>query len=585
LRVFLDLMWWFRRHWLRYSAAALTLVLVDLIWLIPPQIVGRLVNDVQSHHLTQHMLILWLGVILACALSTYLLRFVWRWLLFGAAINLSTTLRERLFRHFTDQSVRFYNQRRVGDLMAHSTNDIQAIEETAMQGTMTLIDSITTGVLVIATMALTVSWQLTLVALLPMPIMAFATSRYGKWLDVTFDKAQAAFSDLNDRVQESISGTRVIKAFGQESVENRQFRELSEDVYAKNYAVAKIDALFEPTINIIVGVSFLLSIGVGGLLVARGDITLGGLTTFSMYLGQFVWPMLAFGWLFNIVERGHASYKRVTRLLATPVDVVDRPGAKNVAPTGDITWSIRTFSYPASARPALQDVNLTVARGATLGVVGRTGAGKTTLLRLLLREFDVTDGDIRIGDTSIYEVTQDGLRSCVAYVPQEHFLFSATIADNIAFGRPDADRAAVVEAAKIAAVHDDIRRFPNGYDTVVGERGVTLSGGQKQRISIARAMLLDAEILMLDDSLSAVDARTEAHILDELRARRQGRTTLIAAHRLSAVAHADVIVVIEDGRIVERGRHAQLIAQGGTYAAMHQRQQLEDLVLQGGINA
>ncbi len=585
MRVFLDLLWYFRRKKWRYIAAVSTLVLVALLNLIPPQIVGLVMDALQRKDLTVGHLVQWVGLILFVALSTYLLRYLWRWLLFGAALELSTILRTQLFAHFTKMSPQFYQTKRVGDLMAHATNDISAVEQTAMDGILTLVDSLTTGAVVVVTMISTISPTLTFVALLPMPIMAYATSRYGKMLHYRFDKAQAAFSDLNDRVQENISGMKVIKAFGQEEVEIENFISLSNDVVAKNYSVAKIDSLFDPTIQIIVGFSYFLSIVVGGYDVAHRQLSIGSLTTFSMYLGQLIWPMLAFGWLFNIVERGHASYDRIRTLLDMQEDISDREAALAVSLHGDISVHIAEFSYQPNLPARLQELSFTVKQGQTLGIVGRTGSGKTTLLRLFLREFDVAKGDIRIGEYSIYDVQKSSLRQAIAYVPQDHFLFSATVAQNIAFANTQATQAQIADAARIAAIHEDILRFAMGYETVVGERGVTLSGGQKQRISIARALLLDAEILILDDSLSAVDAKTEVHILDELRDRRRGQTTLISAHRLSAVEHADLIIVLDEGRIAESGTHGDLMRFDGLYADMYRSQQLEDLVEQGGVRA
>jgi ATP-binding cassette, subfamily B, multidrug efflux pump len=585
LRVFLDLMWYFKQEKRKYLFGIALLMAHSLLNLLPPRMVGTVVDGIRLGHLTAPALAKWLAVILGVGLGTYALSYVWRLMLFGSSINLSRLLRNQLYNHFTKMSPQFFHNRRVGDLMAHATNDVSAIESTAGEGILTLVDSITTGTIVTLSMAITINWKLTLITLIPMPFMAWATRHYGSLLHQRFGKAQAAFSDLNDKVQENISGVRVIKAFGQEEVEKRDFAKLSAEVVDKNVSVAKVDALFDPTISLIVGVSFFLAVSVGSIFVVRGTLTLGQLTTFTMYLGQLIWPMLAFGWLFNIVERGRASHDRVRELLAVQPDIVDKSGALDRVPSGDIEFRVTRFTYPGVQTPALRNVNVGIRRGTTLGIVGKTGSGKTTFLKLLMREFDCTDGEIIMGNTSIYDVKLEKLRSAVAYVPQDHFLFSATISENIAFAKPNATMAEIKNAAKVAAIHEDIERFEDKYGTIVGERGVTLSGGQKQRISIARAVLLDAEVLILDDSLSAVDAKTEAHILEDLRQNRQNRTTLIAAHRLSAIEHAELIIVIDDGNIIERGNHETLMMLDGWYASMYQRQQLEEMVEQGGVNS
>ena len=583
MRVFFDLMWYFRQERGRYLLGITLLVIVSLLNLLPPHIVGKVVDEIRQGRLTTRELSYWLLILAVLTLVSYVIRYIWRLALYGGSTKLSRILRDRLYEHYTVLSPQFYHEHRIGDLMAHATNDIQAIEATAGDGILTLFDSLTTGILVVGTMALTINWKLTLVVLIPMPFMAWATSRYGSLLHKRFAKAQAAFSDINDRVQENISGVRVVKAFGQEEVEKESFRVLSQDVVDKNIAVAKVDALFDPTISLIVGISYFLAVAVGAVYVVHGSLSIGQLTAFTMYLGQLIWPMLAFGWLFNIVERGSASYNRVQTLLAVRPDIVDASNAVDTPPSGAIYYQIRSFTYQKASTPALSDIDVLVPRGQTLGIVGKTGSGKTTLLRLLIREFDGADGDIRFGDRSLYDYKLEALRSSIGYVPQDHFLFSTTVAGNIAFGRPESTIPEIESAARMAGIHEDIMQFPEQYNTVVGERGVTLSGGQKQRISIARALLLDAEVLILDDALSAVDARTESHILDALRAERQGRTTLIAAHRLSAVEHADEIIVLKNGDIAERGTHAELMTADGWYVAMYARQQLESLVEQGGM--
>lgn len=582
MRVFGELMWFFRAHQRRYITGIIYLIVVTLLSLVPPALVGMTVNRLVHHTMTESTLILMLAVILVIALVSYGLRYLWRIRLFGGSLMLATELRRRLYEHFTRLSPEFYHHHRIGDLMAHSTNDVQAIQDTAGEGVFMLVDAIVSGVSVVIAMAVGISWKLTLISMLPLPLMAIIISYYGRLLHDRFMLAQEAFSDINDRVQEYVSGIRVVRAFGQEAWERKGFVELSRDVVDKNVAVARIDALFDPTISVIIGISYFLAIAVGGLYVAHHQLNIGNLTAFSLYLGQLIWPMMAFGFLFNVVERGSASYDRVQTLFNIRPTVTNRPHAVQWPPSGAIQVDIPAFHYPETQSPALEGIRLTVPRGSTLGIVGRTGAGKTTLMRLLLREFDLQEGDITIGGVSIDDYQLESLRAAFAYAPQDDFLFSLTVRENIAFQDPAVPFEKVEAMARIASVHEDVLGFPEGYDTVVGERGVTLSGGQKQRISIARALLADAEILLLDDTLSAVDARTEAAILAALKANRTGRTTVIATHRLSAVEHADQIIVLEHGRIVERGTHEELVALGGRYYDMYERQQLEDLVEQGG---
>ncbi|WML52181.1 ABC transporter transmembrane domain-containing protein [Neobacillus sp. PS3-12] len=583
MKIFLQLGWFFKREKKAYITGVLLLMLVAVLQLIPPKMIGLLADQMKNRTLTKTQLGKWILVLIVIALLIYVLRYYWRLMIFGSSVKLSRILRNQLYTHFTNLSPSFYQKRRIGDLMAHATNDIQAIQQTAGTGVLTLVDSLTTGSFVVLTMAFTVSWKLTLICLIPMPLMALLTSYYGKLLHRSFQKAQEAFSSLNDKTQESIMGIKVLKTFGQEQEDIEDFRKQSEDVVEKNIVVAKIDSLYDPTINAIVGVSFFLSIVFGAKYVLAGELTIGGLISFTTYLGLLVWPMLAFGFLFNVLERGRASYDRVRLLLEEKTDIKDLPHAVDKIPTGDLQFHIKEFTFPEETKPVLQDLSFSLKKGETLGIVGKTGAGKTTLLKLLIREYDIDKGEITIGGKRLQEYKLEKLREAIGYVPQDHFLFSSTVAENICFGDPEASMEEIIEAAKIAAIHEDILTFPHGYETVVGERGVSLSGGQRQRISIARALLNSPEIIILDDALSAVDAKTEAAILQAFKQNRHGKMNLITAHRLSAIQHADLIIVLDDKKIVEQGTHVELMEGGGWYAQMYRQQQLEELVEKGGM--
>ncbi|WP_242143463.1 MULTISPECIES: ABC transporter transmembrane domain-containing protein [unclassified Bacillus cereus group] len=583
MKVFFKLAWFFKQEKRAYITGIILLFGVALLELVAPKVIGIIVDEINNQTLTAEKLLQWVGLLIVVGITMYILRYIWRIMIFGSSLKLARQLRSRLYEHFTNMSPSFYQSHRTGDLMAHATNDIQAIQQTAGSGVLTLVDSLAVGGCVLMAMGFTISWKLTLISLLPMPIVAISTNYYGTLLHRRFHKAQQAFSEINDKVQESMSGMKVIRSLGQEKEDLQAFRKKSEDVVYKNMLVARIDSLFDPTIALIVGFSFLIAVCYGSLLVVRGELTVGGLITFTTYLGTLVWPMLAFGWLFNIMERGRASYDRVEKILSQTSDVVNKEDAIQRVASGDVSFAIDTFSYKKNEMLNLKDIHFELKRGETLGIVGRTGAGKTTLLKCLIREYDHFNGELKIGNQDIRDMTLHSVRAAISYVPQDHFLFSASIGENIAFGKTNASYKEIARAAEIACIHDDIVQFPEGYDTVVGERGVSLSGGQKQRISIARALLTDAEILILDDCLSAVDAKTEETILTALKRERAQKTTIITAHRLSAIQHADLILVIEEGKIVERGTHEQLMKQTGWYKEMYESQQLEALVEKGGI--
>ncbi|MES3008041.1 MAG: ABC transporter transmembrane domain-containing protein [Pseudomonadota bacterium] len=580
MALFFKLGWYFREQWRRYALAILMFIGVDLTDMAIPWIIGQVIDHVVAKSLTPELLTTYVSIVVLIALAVYVMRYFWRVLLFHASFNLAETMRQRLYTHMTLMAPRFFQEHRTGDLMARATNDISAVEMTAGEGVLSGIDGLVTGVLVIAIMTVLISWELTLVALLPFPFMAWYFVVLGDRLHEGFRDAQERFSDLNAQAQESVSGIRMIRAFGQEAREDAGFLRIADRAAEANMRVAATDSLYDPAIFITVGSSFLLCIGMGAWLVEQDRLTLGQLTSFTMYLGFLIWPMFAYGWLLNILERGSAAYARIQQLLETPSSVPDT-GLLTEIPSADVTIDIDEFTFPDGHAPVLHDIHLHLRAGETLGIVGPTGAGKTTLINLLLRFFDTPGCTVRLGGVPVQQLTLHALRSAVAVVPQDAFLFTATIAENIAMGRPEATREQIRAVAALASIDKDIQRFPAGYDTLVGERGITLSGGQKQRIAIARALLLDAPVLILDDALSAVDVATERSILEHLRTVRADRTTLILCHRLSAVEDAQQIIVLHHGEIIERGNHDELQAKAGWYAQMINYQKLERTVESG----
>ncbi|MFF2530122.1 ABC transporter ATP-binding protein [Brevibacillus sp. NPDC058079] len=570
-----QLSWFFRAYWKRYVIGISVLFIIDVLMLWPPKLIGDTVDSIRNSSLTDADLTQTVVILLVLGVSLYGLRFLWRYLLNGGALILERTLRERLFAHLTRMTPSFFHRKRSGDLMAVATNDIPAIEQTASTGVLTLVDALFMTLLTLGVMVTAIDWKLTLAALIPMPFLAWSTAYYGKLLHERFYLAQEAFGEMNDHVQQSVSGVRVLRAFVQEKADIEAYRRVSEKTLERNVSVSRIDALFEPTIAIIIGFSFLIGLGYGTYLVFTSAISLGNLVAFNLYLGLLIWPMFAFGWLVNVLQRGGASHKRFTELMVEQPDVTEaaNPVTSQIANTVEARHF--SFTYPGTDKPALIDISFRLGEGETLGIVGRTGSGKSTLCRALLHQYQMEEQALFIGGIPIEGLAFDTLREKIGYVPQEHLLFSRTIAENVTFGKPQATTEDVIHALELAEMKRDLAQFRDGLQTMVGEKGVTLSGGQKQRVSIARALLMDAGILILDDSLSAVDARTEESILRHLRQERADKTTIITAHRLSAVQHAQLILVLDEGQIVERGTHDELMQHNGWYAEQYRRQQME----------
>ncbi|TVX99921.1 ABC transporter ATP-binding protein [Cohnella terricola] len=575
-----KLSWYFKMQWKRYTIAIVLLTLVGIIDIVPPRLIGIAIDGIKEETLTgaglAELLLFWSGLTVA----SYVLSYIWLYKLFGGAFVLERLLRSRLMRHLMKMNPTFYERNRTGDLMARATNDLGAVSTTAGFGILTLIDSTLFMTTILVVMAGLISWKLTIAALLPLPIMALLMQHFGKKIHDRFMKAQDAFGGLNDQVLESVSGVRVIRAFVQEEADRKRFSDSADDVFGKNIRVAKIDALFEPTVKILVGFSYLIGLVYGAVLVFRGDITLGEMVSFNMFLGMLIWPMFAIGELINIMQRGNASLDRISETLGVKPDVEEAKEPVELEVPEAIVFDRLTFRYPSSSIDNLVDISLTLRRGQTLGIVGRTGSGKTTLLKQLLREYPMGQGALTVGGVPLTELELNRLRGWIGYVPQQPILFSKTIRENIWFGTKEeaGDEERLNRALELASFRKDVAFLPDGLETLVGEKGVALSGGQKQRVSIARAVIADPEILMLDDSLSAVDAKTETEILEGIRTERRGKTTIITTHRLSAVQHADWIIVLDEGRISEEGTHEQLLKLGGWYKEQYDRQQLAAVV-------
>ena len=574
MKLLKKLSWFFKLEKWPYITGILALSLVSLLNLLPPRVIGEVIDQIASRDLTNMELAYQLFLLVLSALAMYALRFVWRKYILGTANRLGRILRYRLFEHFTRMSPSFYQTYRTGDLMAHATNDINAVVGVAGGGVMSAVDASITALVTVLTMFFVLDWRLTLIAILPLPFMAWGTSLIGRKNHESFKAAQEAFSDLNNKVQESVSGIKVTKSFGYQDAETAAFARINQDVFKKNILAAKYNALFDPMVLIFVGLSYLLTLIFGGLFISQGQLTVGELVTFITYLDMLVWPLQAMGYLFNISQRGAVSYERIESLLAQESDVTEVASPIKDIKNGRLDYSIQEFAY--DDRPTLRDIHFSIDQGQTLGIVGVTGSGKTTLLRLLLREQDIQDGSIYLAGHDIRDYSLSALRSLIGYVPQDQILFATSIRDNIRFGNPSLSDEDVIAVTKLCGIYEDIMQMPDGFDTLVGERGVSLSGGQKQRLAMCRALILNPEILILDDSLSAVDAKTEHLILDNLKRERSGKTTLITAHRLSAVVHADLILVLDQGRVIESGSHQELLTQDGWYATTYQNQQLAE---------
>ena len=566
-----------RQHWPAYAAAAVMLTGVATLTVWIPRRVGAIIDALAAHRMTAAELWLELLTLLAVGVVIYFLRVGWRITLFKAAYQLGVMLRTRFYTRMSQQGASFYQNQRTGDLMALATNDIDAIEMAAGEAMLAGFDGTLTLLMVLGIMLLGVDWRLACIALLPFPLMGLAFWRISSYIHTASTDSLQRFAALNDHVQESLSGVRTLRALGLEERSSKQFSTLAGHAANASLTAQRWEAAYEPAVGLTLTAATALTLGLGGYLVWHDQLTIGALTSFSMYLGQLIWPMFAAGWVLSLIERGRAAWQRLQPMLDAPLAIDDHGTIDTLTP-GPLQLQDVGFAYAGQTAPALSGISLRLQPGQTLGLVGPTGSGKSTLLRVLLRQVTPQSGTATWSGQPLDAYTLHALRAAISWVPQESFLFSATIADNIALARPGATRGEVERAAQLADIHADILQFPDGYQTHVGEKGITLSGGQRQRVAIARALLADNGLLLLDDALSAVDTGTETRILqplEYLRRKRPERSAIIASHRLSAVVNADVILVLRDGHVTETGNHETLMQRDGWYASQWRYQQLE----------
>lgn len=565
-----------KRHKAKYIFGIIFVLVVDVLQMVLPRIIGQITDDMQNRTINKAMLLSYAGLILLVALLTMTFRYLYRIYIIGTEKKLEYELRKKLFDHMLTLSSKYYNTHKTGDLMAHATNDINAVRMAAGMGVLLLVDTVFLTISVIIIMLATIDIRLTLIALSPLPLIAIFSMVFGKFIHKRFTQVQEAFSGLTERVQESLSGIRVVKAFVQERPVLEQFNAASQKSLEKNMRLARLWGIMFPLGQMVATLSYIIAFSYGGIQVINGHISLGEFIAFNTYLGLLIWPMMSFGWIMNIVQRGSASLDRINVILTAIPDIKDNDPLPIGSIEGHIEFENVSFSYNKKQEPVLKDININLEPGRTLAIIGETGSGKTSLVNLILRLYDISGGKLKIDGSPIDRIPLSTLRTSIGYVPQDSFLFSTSIRENIAFGVEKASIKEIEEAAKTAQIYDNIMDLSDGFDTIVGERGVTLSGGQKQRVSIARALIKDPKILILDDSLSAVDTDTEERILQGLKVIMKDRTSIIIAHRISSIKHADEIIVLDNGQIVERGRHDRLIDLKGHYYSLYQKQLLEE---------
>jgi len=569
----------FARYFRPYKRSLIVGILCILasvvVGLLIPLIVGQAVDDLMSG-VTWGKLTRYSATILGVSIISGTFLFLQRRILIGMSRHVEYDLRRDFYAHLIDQPLSFFQEHRTGDLMARATNDLAAVRQLAGPMIMYTLQTVFVVVIILPLM-LKISVRLTLMLFVTMPLVSLTVKFFGQQVHVRFEKIQDFFAQISARAQENFSGVRVVRAYAQETAEIEAFESLNRQYAERNLSLVRVSAVMRPLMQFLIGSGFVLIIWYGGTLAARGAISTGQFTEFNLYLTRLIWPLIALGYVVNLYQRGTASLKRMNAIWAIQPAIKDAEGVHRQPPIeGKIEFRNLTFRYNETDEPVLKDIDLTIEAGQTIALVGRTGSGKSTIANLITRLIEAQPNTVFIDDRSIRDYPIAQLRAATGYVPQETFLFSDNLADNIAFGVEKTKRAEVEWAAEIAGLSEDIQSFPEGFDTMVGERGITLSGGQKQRTAIARDVLRQPKILILDDALSSVDTYTEEKILGRLRGVMRDRTSIIISHRISTVRDADMICVLDDGRLVERGTHTELLALGGEYADLYERQLLEE---------
>jgi len=561
-----------KKHKMSYFVGIIFMLLTSYIQTLFPKVLGNTIDILKENGFKISFVYVNIGYMMFIALGTFASTYIWRNLIIGNGRNMECYLREKLFEHFQKLSPEFYNRRKTGDLIVYAINDINAVRMTFGPATAMLVNGIVICVISIYLMAQTINWQITFLSLTPVPFIVFIMFKIGKIVRRRFIKVQENFAKISDRVQENINGIRVIKAYVQEDEECKKFEELNDKMAKSNLDMVRISSYVSPVIEICFTISFVLNLIVGGKMVLKGDISLGDFIAFNGYLTMIMTPIISIGKIITIFQRGMASLNRLNEIFDAEVEIKGKENSIKTSLKGDIQIKNLTFSYPGSKEMVLDDINLSITKGHTLGIIGKTGSGKSTLVNLLLRMYNVQNDTILFNGIDINDYNPKTLRDGFGFVPQDNFLFKASISDNIKFFKKTYSEEEVIKAAKNSCIYESIMNFSDNFNTILGERGINISGGQKQRISIARALIKNPEILILDDSLSAVDTITESQILKNIKKARKDKTSIIVAHRISQVLEADEIIVMDKGKISERGTHFELIEKGGLYYDIYKSQ-------------